>query len=148
MSLQSGKKDTTIYDGQGRVAAHIEWDHSHPRIQFGGHKMKTCEFMPRLKKTQGRSMTVAGRHYEWCDLSDETVALFHPGEYQDPSRMLAQISDFNGILVLTMYPRGFQEGLLETALIAAFLVGCGKQFGDMGSSSNFGMLMGIAAAGN
>lgn len=62
--------------------------------------------------------------------------------------MLAQISDNNQVLVLTMFPGAFQENLLETALVAAFLVGCGKAFGDSGSSSNFGMLMGIAAVGN
>jgi hypothetical protein len=64
--------------------------------------------------------------------------------------MLAQISDFNQVLVLTMYPGAFQENLLETSLVSAFLIGCGKHFNDgTGSSNNnFGMLVGIAAAGN
>lgn len=52
MSAVSTKKETTLRNGENRVIATIDWDHSSPRMQFRGLEVKLKDFMPYDKKTK------------------------------------------------------------------------------------------------
>jgi hypothetical protein len=44
------KKQSVVSDGEGRIVASFDWDHSSPVMTYGEQKMKTKEWLPYQKK--------------------------------------------------------------------------------------------------
>jgi len=99
--------------------------------------------MPFNRKKAARSMTHNGARYEWIDQPDDTVSLFSEA---NPGRILANYSDANDIVVLTMWPEALQQHMLEECLLQVFLMASGKPFGDISSGGADPAILGALAA--
>ncbi|KAJ6539752.1 hypothetical protein B0H19DRAFT_371500 [Mycena capillaripes] len=133
LTVASTKKESTLHNMSGQVLAHIEWNHSLPRILYHGAEVKSKDLLPLERKSMIRGMTHEGQTYGWRGSADGmSVGLYHPSS---PEKCLAYWHNEEHVIFLEASPQACETaGLLDMCLIAVFLMNCGSQLEDHGSS--------------
>ncbi|KAJ7797290.1 hypothetical protein B0H14DRAFT_2911970 [Mycena olivaceomarginata] len=145
LTVSSTKKESTLHNMQGQVFAQIEWKHSLPRVRYRGAEVKSEDFLPLERKSMIRGMTLEGQTYGWKGSPDGmSVGLYHPSS---PDKCLAYWHNEDHVIFLEASPHVCQTpGLLDLCLMAVFLMNCGSQLEEHGSSGPNLWLVGALSA--
>ncbi|KAJ7740881.1 hypothetical protein B0H14DRAFT_2989786, partial [Mycena olivaceomarginata] len=123
LTVSSTKKESTLHNMQGQ--------HSLPRVRYRGAEVKSEDFLPLERKSMIRGMTLEGQTYGWKGSPDGmSVGLYHPSS---PDKCLAYWHNEDHVI--------FLEGLS-----ALFLMNCGSQLEEHGSSGPNLWLVGALSA--
>ncbi|KAJ7682372.1 hypothetical protein DFH06DRAFT_1314587 [Mycena polygramma] len=134
LTIASTKKESTITNMHGHVVALIEWNHSLPRVKYHGEETKSKDFLPLDRKAMIRGMRHNGQTFGWRGSEDKVNVGLYPSSSPEKCIAYWHNEDQYGIQ-LEASPQVFETpGLLDMSLMAVFLMNCGSQLEDHGSS--------------
>ncbi|KAJ7639303.1 hypothetical protein FB45DRAFT_424379 [Roridomyces roridus] len=141
MRIASTKRESTLRNGQGNVIAVIEWDHSVPRVMFHGEERKSKDMFPLDRKHMTRGMTHQGQHYIWKNMPQPHEALVGLYSSSSPDHCIAYWHNEDPQIFLDAAPEVYKSGMLDIALLAAFMMNCGTAIDEGGhGGGNVGLV--------
>ncbi|KAJ7835074.1 hypothetical protein B0H13DRAFT_2369495 [Mycena leptocephala] len=130
LTISSTKKESTLHN------------HSLPRVRYRGSEAKSKDLLPLERKSMIRGMTHESQTYGWRG-SPDGMSLYHPSA---PEKCLAYWHNEEQVIFLEASLE-VCAGLLDMCLIAIFMMNCGSQLEDHGSSGgpNLALIGAISA---
>ncbi|KAJ6465389.1 hypothetical protein C8R45DRAFT_839975 [Mycena sanguinolenta] len=115
---------TAFFDYAGNPIAIIEWLEQ-PTVEIRGtlSKRPTSQWLALSQNGSRRRMEARGKQFVWVP-SGDLICLYAAGVNQ--SQLYAQVSRDNNSVTLELTAEAVQIGLLESCVVAAFLLQCGK----------------------
>ncbi|KAI0265907.1 hypothetical protein BC834DRAFT_824458 [Gloeopeniophorella convolvens] len=144
-TVVSDKKHTTVRAADGTTLAAMDWDHSSPVMHYQGQKLRCKEWIPYHKETQSRTLTHAGKKYNWVTRNE--TSFLEPSDrpgfpvviWRDPTGQV-EVEAFQEALVV--------PGLLEAAIISVVIMQSGHPIGDVAGKGGSGINLGIILGGS
>ncbi|KAF7335221.1 hypothetical protein MSAN_02355400 [Mycena sanguinolenta] len=115
---------TAFFDATGNAVAIIEW-RDQPVVEIRGilSKRRTSQWLALSQNGSRRKMEALGKQFVWVPNGD-LICLYAAGV--NHSQLYAQVSRDNNSVILELTAEAIQLGLLESCVVAAFLLQCGK----------------------
>ncbi|KAJ6450773.1 hypothetical protein C8R45DRAFT_1127480 [Mycena sanguinolenta] len=114
---------TAFFNATGNPIAIIEW-REHPVAEIHGilSKRRISQWLTLSQSGSRRKMEALGKQFVWVPNGD-LICLYAGVNY---SQLYAQVSRDNNSVTLKLTTEAIRIGLLESCVVAAFLLQCGK----------------------
>ncbi|KAF7375804.1 hypothetical protein MSAN_00470100 [Mycena sanguinolenta] len=115
---------TALFDATGNPIAIIEW-REQPVVEIRGilSKRRASQWLTISKNGSCRKMEALGKQFVWVP-NGNLICLYDAGV--NPSQLYAQVSRDSNSVTLELTTEAVRIGLLESCVVAAFLLQCGK----------------------